>query len=176
MSAAVRVVIMGNSGSGKSTLAAALAKGAALAHLDLDTLAWEPDRPTERRRLAASLAPLSAFLAANARWVIEGCYGDLLEAAAAHGSQLIFLNPGTEACIANCRARPWERHKYPTKAAQDANLKMLIAWVRDYEQRRDEFSLVRHRRVFDEFAGDKLELRSREEIARHAAAARRAPK
>jgi hypothetical protein len=76
---------------------------------------------------------------ANDRWVIEGCYADLLEAPLLRCSWLLFLNPGIDACVANARARPWEPHKYPTKNAQDATLEMLIGWIRDYGTRHDVF-------------------------------------
>jgi hypothetical protein len=42
---------------------------------------------------------------------------------------------------------------------------MLVGWIRDYETRRDAFSLGTHRALFDGFAGDKVELTSREAIA-----------
>jgi adenylate kinase family enzyme len=155
----MRIVITGNSGAGKSTLAGRLAREHDLAHLDLDTLAWLPTTPPARAPLDASLAQLVAFTSAHERWVIEGCYADLVEPATASCTELVFLNPGVEACIAHCRARPWEPHKYATKEAQDQNLDMLIAWVRAYETRDDEFSLVAHRALFDRFAGPKREVR-----------------
>ncbi len=158
----MRVVLIGNSGAGKSTLAARLARELAAAHLDLDTLAWLPVQPPQRAPVSQSVATLEQFTAANERWVIEGCYADLLGAAAERSDLLLFLNPGIEACLQNCRARPWEPHKYPSREAQDANLPMLLGWVADYEVRVDEFSLVAHRRLFDGFAGQKLELTSRE--------------
>jgi adenylate kinase family enzyme len=160
-----RYVLVGNSGSGKSTLAARLARSGGLAHLDLDTLAWEPLETPQRRPIADSVRDMTPFIAANARWVIEGCYADLLEPPLRLCTRLLFLNPGIEACVANARLRPWEPHKYPTKEAQDANLEMLIAWIRDYETRKDTFSLAAHRALFDHFAGDKIELTSREAIA-----------
>ena len=157
MLGSMKVVVMGNSGSGKSTLAARLARQHGLAHLDLDTLAWLAQTPPCRAPLAQSLAKLDAFAAAHQRWVIEGCYADLLTAAVEKCTVLLFLNPGVDACIANCRARPWEPHKYPSREAQDANLAMLLAWVRDYETRSDEFSLAAHRALFDKFTGEKNE-------------------
>jgi len=167
-SEAVRVVVLGNSGAGKSTLAARLAREHRLAHLDLDTLAWRPaaspDDPPQRAPLASSIAKLERFTHANERWVIEGCYADLLAPAAAHSTLLVFLNPGVEVCIAHCRARPWEPHKYPSKQAQDANLQMLIGWVRAYETRQDEFSLASHRALFDDFTGHKRELTAGDEL------------
>ena len=154
----MRVVVMGNSGAGKSTLAARLAKEHALAHLDLDTLAWLPESPPRRAPLEQSAAKISAFTTGHERWVIEGCYADLLQHAARGCGLLVFLNPGLEVCLANCRARPWEPHKYPSREAQDANLTMLLSWVRDYETRSDEFSLRAHRALFDGHVGDKREL------------------
>ena len=149
---------MGNAGAGKSTLATRLAREHGLAHLDLDTLAWAATTPPTRAALADSVAPLEAFVAAHAGWVIEGCYADLLAVAAGRATVLVFLDPGVDACLANCRARPWEPHKYPSHAAQDANLPMLLAWVRAYETRGDEFSRAAHRALFDGFAGDKRKL------------------
>lgn len=158
-----RVVIVGNSGSGKSTLARRLAREAA--HLDLDTLAWLPTDPPRRRAFGDSEREISDFMAEHDAWVIEGCYADLVAVPLRRCTRLVFLNPGVDACIANARLRPWEPHKYASKPAQDANLDMLIAWIRDYEARGDEFSLAAHRALFDDFAGDKIELRSREAIA-----------
>jgi adenylate kinase family enzyme len=160
-----RYVLLGNSGSGKSTLAMRLARGGDLPHLDLDTLAWEQEMPPRRRSVADSTREITAFLDVNDRWVIEGCYADLLDVALPRCITLVWLDPGVEACVANARLRPWEPRKYPSKAAQDANLDMLIGWIRDYEIRQDVFSWAAHRALFDGFAGDKRALRSREEIA-----------
>ena len=99
----------------------------------------------------------TAFIQAHNEWVIEGCYSDLLSLAISHCDKLIFLNPGIEACIRNCRSRPWEPHKYPSVEAQNQNLEMLIRWVREYETRDDEFSLRRHRQLFAQFDGEKVE-------------------
>jgi len=92
--------------------------------------------------------------------VVEGCYADLIELVLDRATELIFLNPGAETCATNCSTRPWEPHKYATPEEQDANLEMLVQWVRDYETRTDEFSLRAHRALFDAFAGTKIEHRS----------------
>lgn len=154
-----RLLIFGNSGAGKSTLAALLARERALAHLDLGTLAWEPATAAPARRpLAASQTDLERFRCANPAWVIEGCYADLLGLLTSHCTELIFLNPGSEACVQNCRTRPWEPHKYASKQAQDDKLGMLIGWVRSYETRVDACSLLSHQRLFAEFPGKKREI------------------
>jgi len=163
-----RIVIFGNSGSGKSSLAKALAHHYEAEHLDLDVIAWEPERPGVRADFEESKRALLRFIEAHDNWVIEGCYSTLLEVAAHYCTELIFLNPGVEACVANCEARPWEPHKYPSREAQDANLRMLVAWVREYETRTDEFSLREHRKLFDAHEGKKTEYNSNEEAARRA--------
>lgn len=161
----MRMVVLGNSGSGKSTLAARVSGAAGAAHLDLDTLAWEPEMPPRRRPVDASTRDLRAFMDAHEAWVIEGCYADLLAVAAECCTELVFLNPGIDACVANARARPWEPHKYPSKEVQDARLEMLIEWIRNYATRSDVFSLTAHRALFDGFAGAKRELTTRDAIA-----------
>ena len=80
-----------------------------------------------------------------------------------YASEVRFLNPGLEVCLGNCRARPWEPHKYSSKKTQDENLDFLLDWVRKYASRADEYSLARHRELFEGFRGPKVELSSRPE-------------
>jgi adenylate kinase family enzyme len=155
----MRVLIVGNSGSGKTTLAGRLSREHGLAHLDLDTLAWLPTVPPTRRAIAESADAIRAFTRQHEAWVIEGCYADLARLLIAEASELVFLNPGIEACVARCLARPWEPHKYPTREAQDANLSMLIGWVRGYADRDDACSLPAHQALYDAFGGPKREVR-----------------
>lgn len=158
-----RVVIFGNAGSGKSTLAKALSNLYGAEHFDLDVIAWETDRPGVRTEFEVSKRALMLFMERANGWVIEGCYSALLKEAAAFCTELIFLNPGVDACVENCRARPWEPHKYPNPEAQNANLRMLIEWVSAYDTRDDEFSLQEHRKLFDGHQGQKIEYKSNAE-------------
>lgn len=137
-------------------MARALAAEHGLVHLDLDSIAWAT--PGVRRVTSESLAEIESFLASNDAWVIEGCYADLMDPILSAATEVRFLNPGIEACIANCRARPWEPDKYPTKEDQDAKLAFLLDWVREYETRDDEYSLKSHRALFDRFRGRKREI------------------
>ena len=91
----MRVAILGNSGSGKSTLANWLARSANLTVLDLDSVAWEPDQPAVARSSALAEADVAKFCTAHSRWVLEGCYGNLIEASFQFQPFLIFLNPVT---------------------------------------------------------------------------------
>jgi len=150
-------IIIGNAGSGKSSLAKALASQYASASLDLDTLAWSNEKPPTRKLLSDSVLEINAFLEKNKNWVVEGCYADLIAAFIVKADRLIFLNPGIETCVDNCQKRPWEPHKYSSMQAQNKNLAMLLEWVRSYPTRDDEMSLSAHRKLYDEFNGDKYE-------------------
>jgi SAM-dependent methyltransferase/adenylate kinase family enzyme len=154
-----RVIVVGNSGSGKSTLAAALARDEGLAHLDLDTLAWLPTDPPTRRDIGVCASDIRRFTDEHRAWVVEGCYADLARLLVPSATELIFLNPGVDACVRHCQARPWEPHKYPTPEAQDANLPMLLEWVRHYPTRDDPCSLNAHRALYEAFGGPKREIR-----------------
>ena len=153
----MKLLIFGNSGSGKSTLAKAVSERHGLPHLDLDTIVWEPGQIAVPRAAGAVRADLDGFIDAHPAWVIEGCYGELVEAAAPACTELVFLNPGLEACLANNRRRPWEPHKYVSPEAQDAMLDNLQSWVAGYHSRDDAWSLAAHRRVFDRHPGRKRE-------------------
>lgn len=156
----MKVVIFGNSGSGKSTLAKVYSNKYKLAHLDLDVLAWKDTMPPERQEFKSTAIEIDNFKRKNKGWVIEGCYSDLLRYSMRDATEIVFLNPGVEACIVNAKARPWEEHKYSTKEAQDKNLSMLIEWIRQYPYREDEFSLNAHLKLYNEFIGLKIEYNS----------------
>lgn len=150
-----KVIIFGNSGSGKSVLARQL-QSEGLAHLDLDTIAWDTDPEPLRKPLYKSAELLNEFMSKHNAWVIEGCYSDLLTLAADAASEAIFMNLDVSLCIENANNRPWESHKYVSKAAQDKNLNMLIDWIKQYPIRTDTFSYSAHQHLYDTFEGAKL--------------------
>lgn len=159
-----KIIIFGNSGSGKSTLAKKMSKMFDLQHLDLDTLAWEDTQPPTRKNMNESISLLEKFLSEYSEWVVEGCYADLLTYMSKRSNEIIFLNPGTDICVRRCQLREWEPHKYKSKLAQDKNLEMLITWVKEYENRTDEFSLKSHLKLYESFMGLKSEIRDVEYI------------
>lgn len=70
------------------------------------------------------------------------------------------MNLPVERCQENGQNRPWEPHKYPAKAAQDANLPMLLDWIVAYPTRTDALSYTAHRALYDAFQGKKSEITS----------------
>jgi len=160
----MRFAVLGNSGSGKSTLARSLARQSGAALLDLDTVMWEPGQIAVARSPEAAKADVRAFCSGHEHWVLEGCYASLVKEALAFSPLLMFLNPGVEQCLANCRARPWESHKYSSKEEQDKRLAFLLSWVREYYTRSDDMSLMAHRACFDAYSGAKTELKMQFEL------------
>jgi adenylate kinase family enzyme len=154
----MRIILMGNAGAGKSTLARQLMHGRAIPCLSLDEIAWAGG--TARRPLAESVQVLRRFLDQNEHWIIEGCYADLIEVALPFCEELRFLNPGVEVCVSHCLRRPWEPEKFATEREQNERLARLVAWVREYDTRSDEYGLQRHRQLFDRFPGRKREYTS----------------
>jgi adenylate kinase family enzyme len=155
----MKVLVFGNSGSGKSTYARALAKREGLAHLDLDAIVWEPGPIAVQRSPESVESSLRSFIELHPAWVIEGCYSELVRAASAHCTQLVFLNPGIDVCLANNLRRHWEPHKYASLELQNTMLGQLQEWVAGYYQRKDAWSYRVHREIFDAFAGPKVEHR-----------------
>jgi adenylate kinase family enzyme len=160
----MRVAILGNSGSGKSTLAKWLATRYGAPALDLDTVAWEPGTVGVPRTPEAAQEDVERFCRSANDWFIEGCYAHLVETALASGAHLVFLNPGVAQCLANCRARPWEEHKYASREEQDRHLAFLFAWVGEYYTRQGDVSLAGHRALFDAYQGPKLELTEQSDL------------
>lgn len=151
-----KILVFGNSGSGKSTFSKHLARKFSLAHLDLDVLAWLPTSPPQRMPIEDSKVKINHFIAEHENWVIEGCYTDLLQLVKHEASEVVFMDLTIEQCIANAKDRPWEPHKYESKAAQDANLNMLINWIKSYKDRSDSFSYKSHLRFYESFSGTKF--------------------
>lgn len=151
---------MGNSSSGKSCLARRLSQEFNLAYLDLDTLAWKPEKTPIRHSLSVSLKEIMTFINNSENWVIEGCYGDLIKHILPYTKLLIYLNLEINTCLENNKKRPWEAHKYQTLEAQKKNLNMLESWIKDYFVRNDEFSFSYHQQLFNSFKGEKIEYKN----------------
>jgi len=136
-------------------MARRLMHGQSISRLSLDEIAW--GEGAERKPLEESVQALRKFLDDHEHWIIEGCYSDLVEVALPFCEELIFLNPGIEVCVSHCLKRPWEPEKFSTENEQKEMLDNLIAWVREYETRSDEYGLQRHRLLFESFSGKKRE-------------------
>jgi adenylate kinase family enzyme len=156
----MRLAILGNSGSGKSSLARAVASATGAPVLDLDSVAWEPGSAAVLRPPGEAASAVRNSCRSTDEWIVEGCYANLIAVALEFNPKLVFLNPGREVCQANCRARPWEPHKFSNPEEQQAALGYLLSWVAEYYTRQGDLSLEGHLECFSAYTGPKLELRS----------------
>ena len=157
-----KIIVFGNSGAGKSTLSKKLCANENLTHLDLDTLVFQKNSPTERKDVDESMKEIKLFIEKNDGWVIEGGYADIFEKLLHIANEMIFLDLPAEACQNNARNRAWEPHKYESKEAQDNHLNMLLSWILDYYSRDDSFSRLSHNKLFNQFSGKKIKITNQE--------------
>jgi len=166
-----RVVIIGNSGSGKSTLARELARRVGAPAIDLDPIHWQDKVGLKREENLA--IDMVVEVAGKPRWIIEGVYGWLAEAALPFATSLIWLDLPWVVCSEGLSRRgPW-------KEASAGEHEAFLQWAEAYWQRRTPTSFAGHLALFENFAGPKRRLQSRSEIdallARPIAAMPRSP-
>jgi hypothetical protein len=153
-----RTIIIGNSGSGKSTLAARVAASMRCAHVDLDTIYWA-DQRLLAKRVAPDALRMTTMVAAGDAWVIEGVFGWLVEAALPRATALIWLDLPWADCKAGLEARG------PSASPSQAEYEALVAWAAQYWTRQTSSSHAGHQALFDRFAGAKLALHTRDQVA-----------
>jgi adenylate kinase family enzyme len=149
-----RILIIGNSGSGKTTLARAVSDSHQHPLIGLDQIHWE-EGGFARKRDEQEARRLTRDAAAGECWVMEGVYGWLAEEAMPRVQSLLWLDLPWAACRAGLLAR---------KADQAFDGDMLL-WAEHYWIRETSSSFAGHLRLYDDFTGDKLRLRGREDVA-----------
>jgi len=156
---ATRWVVLGNSGSGKSTVAGHLSKLASVAVLDLDSIAWSeesgPLQP-QRRDARESLAEMERFAGRHQRWVMEGCYEDLIGKMAPYSPVLLWKDVPVDVCCERIHSRKFEPGKYSTPQAQVEAVSGLQQWIREYESRSGPMSRRSHETLFRNWPGPKV--------------------
>jgi adenylate kinase family enzyme len=157
-----RVVIIGNSGSGKSTLAQELAQRVRAPAIDLDLFHWHESYGIKRDEDAAKR--MVAEAATESRWIIEGVYGWLAQAALPRATSLIWLDMPWNVCHEGLSARGLRRD------ATEGDHVALLEWAEAYWQRTTPTSFTGHLAMFEGFPRAKLRLRSRADIATMVAA------
>ncbi len=154
---AQRTVVIGNGGSGKSVFAESLG---ALVHapvVDLDLLHWEGPGYGVRRNEETARQMVSAA-SDDPLWIIEGVYGWLAEVALPKATALVWLDLPWSICRQGLLSRGLRR------GASEASFVALLKWSEDYWERRTSSSFNGHLKVFDEFSGEKVRLRERDEV------------
>ncbi|MDP3194247.1 hypothetical protein [Tabrizicola sp.] len=159
-----RTVILGNGGSGKSWLAERLAEQLSSRAIDLDLVHWLPGGFNDRRDPDEARAAVRQ-LAMEDRWIIEGVYGWLAREALPRASALILLDIPDDECVANVQSRGLRR------GGDEAAHNALVEWLREYRTRTNSNGFQAHMDLHSGFAGGKVILRSRADLAAQVTAA-----
>jgi adenylate kinase family enzyme len=158
-----RIVILGNSGSGKSSLARRLSEQFGLPIIHLDGLFWEPGG-FDRKRSKETVYAEIATLATGQCWIVEGVFGELVQAFLPNADLLIWLNLDWATCRQSLLQRGSESSKQLDRQAAETNFTKLIEWAAAYWQRDDARSYQGHQALFTQFGGDKHSFTTRSEV------------
>ena len=160
-----RTLIIGNSGSGKSWLAQRLAEQLQAPWTDLDQIHWLSDEHSIARPRNEALG-MARRAASEERWVIEGVYGWIVSEILHRATTLIWLCIDDVDCVANIRRR---------EANDDERLAAMLEWAGSYRTRDDSSGFAAHQRLFEGFAGSRIQLMDRKEITDFASEVGRIP-
>jgi adenylate kinase family enzyme len=152
-----RILIIGNGGAGKSWLAQRLSSRFAIPCMEQDAFYFMGEGYTTTRSKEETIA-LALNLAEQPGWVSEGVYGWLASALLPHATHLIWLTHEDQACVANVLQRGRRG------GASQQSFDELIDWVKSYRSRAGSSSFGFHQQLFDNFAGEKYQLASREQV------------
>jgi adenylate kinase family enzyme len=153
-----RILIIGNAGAGKSVLAQRLAARAGCAHTQLDDVYWI-DQWQLHKRSAADAKAMVLARSLEQEWVIEGVFGWLAEIAMPPATALIWLDLPWIECQAGLLTRG------PLVGQSAAEFADLVAWSQQYWTRAGSSSHAAHHMLFDAFAGEKVALNRRADVA-----------
>ena len=158
----MRTVVVGNSGSGKTWLAKRLGEktGATIVHLD--DLFWEPGGFT-RKRSADEVARLIELSGAEADWIAEGVYGDLVGQFAPFAHTLLWLDLPWSVCKRRIESRASESVPRMSEEAE-SGLRDLVVWAEAYYSRVNSCSEAAHLDLFSTFPRERLRLCSEEQV------------
>jgi hypothetical protein len=125
------------------------------AAIDLDLFHWCRNG---LKREPSAAKEMVAQAASGPRWVIEGAYGWLAAVALPRATALIWLDLPWSECRAGLLGRGLRRGmSHDDQAA-------LLSWASAYWERGTSTSYRGHLRLFEDFEGEKLRLRTRSEV------------
>lgn len=151
-----KIIIIGNSGSGKTFLAQKLATILNVPVTHLDKLFWESESCLHKRPKEIVYQEI-AEIAEESKWILEGVFGDLANIAISKADTLIFLNKDWSECSQALALRG-------SQGATEESFKELMDWAGLYWDRMTASSFEGHKKLFDQYIGNKIEFRSRHEL------------
>lgn len=155
-----KIVIIGNSGSRKTHLGRRLSDHFNYPLIHLGSLFLEPGGFNIRRTDEIVFAEM-ARIRQTKTWIVDGVFGDLAKEFGLQADTLIWLDQNWETCSQSLLQRGSESSKQLDRQSAEDNFQKLLQWASEYWQRETPSSYQGHQLLFEQFAGDKICLRSR---------------
>lgn len=159
----MRVIIVGNCGSGKTWVANKLAQIAESRVIHLDDIYWEPGSFDKERSPEAIDTMIEASKFSDS-WIVEGVFGELAERFIERAETLIWLDIDWATCRERLLKRDSESTKHMNRTQSAEGLDDLIEWASLYDKRHDAQSHEGHKRLMNNFHGEKLHLTLEAEV------------
>lgn len=160
-----RIAIVGNAGSGKSYLAQALSIAWNIPVIDLDEIFWMPGGYSEKRARVEVYSMIDTRKR-SMTWIVEGVYGDLVEAFLDRTELLIWLDLEWELCRTSLlqRASTAGRTSSVGEHQMVEEFQELLNYAEQYQSRKNSISHAGHKIIYEGFPGAKLCFTSRDEV------------
>lgn len=159
----MNIVIIGNSGSGKTWLAEQLRSRIDTSVVHLDDLFWEPGGFDKKRR-RESIEYLIRKSQESTPWIAEGVFGELALYYSDTADLLVWLDLSWSVCKRRLMCRGSESKKQHHRLQSEKGLAELLQWASQYTQREDLRSYQGHKEIFVKFAGNKVWLKSENDV------------
>lgn len=160
----MRIIIVGNSGSGKTWLAKKLAKVDGCQVIHLDNIFWEPGGFNKKRP-----AEVSAKMIDEARngesWIAEGVFGELAEKFMKRAQCFVWLDIDWPTCRDRLLKRGSESKFHMGREESEEGLRKLLEWASLYYKRKNARSYEGHKKLINDFHGEKIYLNSEPDVA-----------
>jgi adenylate kinase family enzyme len=153
----VRTVVVGNSGSGKTWLARHLAEKAGGSVVHLDEVFWLPGGFNQKRN-PSDVSRLIEARRAEAKWVVEGVYGNLAKQFLPSALTLVWLDLPWPVCRHRLELRGSESKAHMEREQSDQGLRELIRWAEAYCSRQGSSGQAAHLALFEAFSGERFRL------------------
>lgn len=155
----MRMIIVGNSGSGKTWLAKKLAKDDECQVIHLDNIFWEPGGFNKKRQPEV-VAKMIAESRNGESWIAEGVFGELAEKFIKRAQCFVWLDIDWPTCRNRLLKRGSESNRHMGREASEEGLRELLEWASLYYKRDNARSYKGHKKLINDFHGEKIYLNS----------------
>jgi len=159
----MRMIIVGNSGSGKTWLANNLAKVYGCQVIHLDHIFWESGG-FDKKRSPEIVTEMIVESKKGESWIAEGVFGDLAEKFVERAQSFVWLDMDWPICRDRLLKRGSESKYHMGRKESEEGLRDLLEWASLYYKRKNTRSYEGHKKLINDFHGEKIFLSSESDV------------